>query len=267
MTPKSRVIKKILLALVLVYFVPAVALGAYKFLRPKTISSGAINYLLAWDTSGVKRDGKALVFQTNLGYSVRLEQGLINAYGLQLMSCPHTHSWLESLLAGLEVVSGVALAGHTQGQDPAALQANTIQNLLEPRATGFKAVVVHEPNYCQGYFVATRATPHSKNLNVNILGKSLFLRGTFSKNGIKKSFSISSENAFGDVHKLFNSSGVVHVGISADPIRVKFTQHLNGLFDNLEFESDSEFTRSMTVLRNFNNAISVTVLSGKVHPI
>jgi hypothetical protein len=267
MNQKSRLLKKILLALVLVYAVPAVGLAAYKFLRPKTISSGTIHYALAWDTSGVRRDGKVWVFQTNLGYTVKLEQGFINAYGVQLMACPHSHSWLESLLAGLEQASGVALAGHSQGQDPAALQENTIQNLLEPQSVRFKAVTVHEPNYCKGYFVATRATPNSKNLNAVMAGKSIFLQGTYSKNGITKPFNISSQNAFGDTHKLFNSSVEVHVGISSEPIRITFIQRLKGLFDNLEFESDSEFTRSMTVLRNFNSQIRVVVLSGKVHPI
>ncbi len=266
MNQKSRVIKKILLTLVLVYAVPAVALTAYKFLRPKTISSGELNYVLAWDSSGVKREGKAWVFGTNLGYTVRLTLGFINGYGLQLMSCPHSHSWLESLLAGLKVASGSVLAGHSQGQDPAALQINTIQNLLELQTANFTAVTVHEPNYCQGYFVATRATPNSKNLNAAMAGKSIFLRGTYTKNGVTKAFSLSSQNAFGDAHKLFDLNGQVHVGISAGPIRVKFTQHLKGLFDNLEFKTDSAFTRSMTVLRNFNNQISVGMLSGKVHP-
>ncbi len=267
MNPRLRQVKMILLVLLLVYAVPAAALGLYKLLRAKTISSGQVVYSLAWDTSGVQHEGKTWLFQTNLGYTVKLEQGFVNAYGVQLMSCPHTHSWLESLLASLEVASGIALAGHTKGQDPAALQTNTVENLLEPQASSFSTVVVHEPNFCQGYFVAVKTTPRSKNLNAVMTGKSLFLRGTYSKNGITKPFTISSENAFGDVHKLFGSSGAVHVGISFEPIRVKFTQGLKALFDDLEFQSDSEFSQSMTVLRNFNNQINVKVLSGKVHPI
>lgn len=262
---QSRQIKKIILVLVLIYAIPALTLGMYKLLRPKSLQSGQIIYSLAWDTSGVQRDKTAWVFKTNLMYTVKLEQGFLNAYGVQLMSCLHTHSWLERLLAGVEAASGVALAGHSPGQDLAALQANTVENLLQLQRSSFNAVTVHEPNYCKGYFVATKATPNSKNLNSNISGKSIFLRGTFSKNGIKSPFIISSENAFGDVHNLLSSSSKVHVGISAEPIRVEFIRQLKNLFDNLEFETDSDFNKGMTVLRNLNEHVSVNILSGKIH--
>jgi hypothetical protein len=262
-------VKMVLLVLLIVYAVPLAALGAYKLLKPT--SSGQIEYGLAWNTAGVQREQNAWVWTSNLGYTVRLERGFVNTYGLQLLSCPHSHSWWETLLSNLEPLSGTALAGHSPGQDPAAINSNRIESLLPPVHSSFPAVTVHEPNYCQGYLVAARATlssqsTSSKNVLASMNGKSIFLRGTFEKNGLKKPFVISSENAFGDAHALENPSGTVHATISEKPIRVEFVRSLRGLFDDLEFATDSAFDQGMTVLRNLNKHVRVRVVSGMVHP-
>lgn len=217
----------------------------------------------------MQRQQNAWVFVTNLGYTVRLEQGFVNTYGLQLLFCPHTHSWWETLLSNLETFSGVALAGHSPGQDPAAINSNQIESLTRPVKSSFPAVTVHEPNYGQGYLVAARATPPnqnsgSKNFTSSMNGKSIYLRGTFGKSGAQNPFVISSENAFGDAHELENLSGTVHAAISEKPIRAEFVRSLRGLFDDLKFTSDSAFDQGMTVLRNLNNHVRVRVTSGTV---
>ena len=69
---------------------------------------------------------------------------------------------LETLLTALEAASGLRWHVPTQGQDSAALQTNTVENLSQPQNSSFPSLTVYEPNYCRGYFVATRATPRSK---------------------------------------------------------------------------------------------------------
>ena len=64
------------------------------------------------------------------------------------------------------------------------------------------------------------------NLKLSITGKSIFLQGRFSKNGIQKPFTISSENAFGNMHDLLGSSGKIHVTIGSESIRVQFVRRL-----------------------------------------
>jgi hypothetical protein len=258
-----RRVKLILLCLVLVYAVPAVALAVYKLVKPKTVSSGQILYRLNWDTTRLNRDGTAWVFMTNRGFKIRLEQGLINAYGWQLISCPHSHSWLESLLSGIAQF-GMALAGHGAGRDAAELIGNQLESLVQPKNSSFAAVTVHEPNYCEGYFVMVKASLNRQNSVPSMAGKSIFLRGRYTKNGVSRSFVISSANAFGDAHKLMQGNSFVHAAISAVPIEVLFTRRLAGLLDDLDF-TETDFTKGMTVLRNLNNQTRVTVLSGLVH--
>jgi hypothetical protein len=247
-------IKKILLALVLVYALPVLALGIYKLLRPKTSQSGQVQYQLAWDTSGVKNG----IWQTNLGYTVRLEQGFVVSYGLQLMACPHSHSWLESLLAGL-ANSQNTLAGHPSTQDPTAQEIKQLESLTAPKTSSFAPLTVHEPNYCQGFYVVSKTKGQ-------LGGKSLYLRGTYQKNGKAKPFTIESDMAFGDLHPLVQAQKTVHVAIGAAPIRVKLLRRLSGLFDHLEFGSDTGFEHSMTVLKNLHQNTHVLVESGRVHP-
>ena len=115
-------------------------------------------------------------FVANPCSSYGSSKGFLNAYGVQLMFCPHTHSWLETLLTGLEAASGLCWQVCSQGQDLAALQTNTVENLLQPQNSSFPSLTVHEPNYCRGYFVATRATPRSK-FKVEHHGEKYFLAG------------------------------------------------------------------------------------------
>jgi hypothetical protein len=246
-------IKKIVLVLVLVYALPVLALGIYKLLRPKTIQSGQVQYQLAWDTSGVQNS----VWKTNLGYTVRLEQGFLVSYGVQLMACPHSHSWLETLLSGLGN-SQTALAGHPSAQDPAAQEIKQLESLTVPKSSSFAPSMVHEPNYCQGFYVVSKTV---KQLD----SKSLFLRGTYEKNGKTKAFTIESDTAFGDLHPLVQAQKTVHVTIGAAPIRITFLRRLSGLFDNLEFESGTALERSLTVLRNLHKNTRVLVESGQAH--
>ena len=80
---------------------------------------------------------------------------------------------LETLLTGLEAALGSRW--HVwQGQDLAALQTNTVENLSQPQNSSFPSLTVYEPTYCRGYFVATRATPRSK-FKVEHHGEKYFL--------------------------------------------------------------------------------------------
>jgi hypothetical protein len=246
-------IQKILLALVLVYVVPVAALGAYKLLRPKAVASGQVRYELAWDTRGTTNN----TWKTNLGYTVKLERGFVVSYGVQLMSCPHTHSWLESLFSAVQS-SQSALAGHGSSQDPAALEIKQLESLTQPKNSSFAAVTVHEPNYCQGFYVVAKAQGQ-------LSGKSLSLRGTVTKNNKTTPFVLESEHAFGDLHPLVQAGKTVHLALGADPIQVRYVRRLAGLFDDLEFASGTAFEHGMTVLRNLHKNTKIVVEGGQIH--
>lgn len=234
-----------------------VVIGA---LLPAGATSGSVAYALDWDTAGMTLDGEGSWTAVNdLGYQITVTDGALTIHSVTLVSCPHTHGLLGSLMSAFG--PGVAFAGHTGSEDPALLTLGINESLTDLQRVGLGSVTVHEPAHCQGH-IAWGATPRQ----IQDEGLStLSLEGTYLAPGasVETPFDFSTNVAWGTEADL-GGSNPVHLE-TGDPAEVTVVLSPGSLFDGVALEDLETQDAAYTLLRNLADGTTFTVTEGFAH--
>lgn len=210
---------------------------------PASSTVGSVAYTYAWAEPGerVQRHAGAWVFETDGGYRVELEEGVLVAYSSWLTPCA------KRQLGGALVLPwliSTARAGHSIMSNPTASRTPFVETLgdVEPRTVqaSFEPVVP-----CRIDTLVARGDKHTAPEDHTMKGTSLRLRGRWSRgDGPPRAFSIDTPIAHsGGVDLAAHDGGGSH-------LEVRITRTLDGLFDGIELENEPDARIARAVLAN-----------------
>lgn len=239
-------------------------------ITPARAISGDIHYQAAW-TWGKAMDtpGPGWQVTNDLGYLVTVEDGYLVSYSAELVECEQdTPSLLDQILGA--VGPGVALAGHQQGPNPAAITTSRVESLAEPASVDLGQVSVSLSYYCQGHYLLARATPDTAAMPTpGAVGTSLYLRGTYQvDDSAAVPFTIQTNLNWGGISDLSLADGSgapVHAEISREALQVTIERNLGELFDGVDFAGTSTTEQAKTILRTLTNGARFVITGGRTH--
>lgn len=135
-----------------------------------------VRYVLDWAGAPAAGWGGT----TAAGVEVKVEEGRLGSYTVELLPCPvEAAAWTPDLFGG------VAWAGHAMRLDPSAMRPGRSEALARPEATRVDPIGVPPATYCQvHYLVARPAKAHQGGLGTgDEAALSLVLRGTYRRPG------------------------------------------------------------------------------------
>lgn len=240
-------------------------------IAPARAISGDIHYQATWAWGrAVDTPGPGWQVTNDLGYLVTVEEGYLASYSTELVECARqdTPSLLEQILGAIN--PGVALAGHSQGPNPAAVAVSRVESLAEPASVDLGRVSVSYATYCQGHYLLARATPDAVNLPASdAIGTTLYLQGTYQLGDDEAvPFVIETNLAWGGMSDLYLADAPdqpIYAAISRDALQVTIERDLGTLFDGVDFATTDAEARAKTILRTFTSNARFIITGGKTH--
>jgi hypothetical protein len=209
------------------------------------VTETEINYQLEWDWQGVERHPEGgWVTTNNLGYTVHVQDGLINTVGVTLIPCPDEQVVLpQNWFVEWFGASG-ALAGHKpEGADQSYLEGMIMEGLRSPQDLTLTVAPISATTYCSGHYAFGPEAIFRDGPQVT-----LQIVGTYTASGASDlvPFAVDSDLAWGT---LFDIEPLI---TSDQPVQVTAIRSLSGMFADIDFldlspeESEKAFLRSLT---------------------
>jgi len=240
---------------------------------PDGVVLSAAVWTLAWDTSGAEfPEAGGLEVETDLGYRVHVDDGRILSHSVSFGPCDAATQARSDGPAGLFggpategqapgaratgglgwawrlVASGLsvrAAAAHTSDTDPSMIEASLVEDLTSPRetevSTGFAA-----SRYCRAHWLLARPmSPTSGPDDVEMANRSLYVTGTYERDGKVEPFVIDTWWPEGNLQDLAGVLGeeafsAARADGGARHAFVTVRRSLGTLFDGIDFEVASK---------------------------
>ena len=211
-------------------------------LVPKT--PGEVTYQLAWDLDGVSQheDGWSVV--SDLGITWRITRGYLVNFNLQLVPCEQA-SWL-----GIRP----AWAGHSGDDiDPSAVGVSWAEAIV-PLSPSTPPSQQASALYCKVHYLIARADSATHDLpgNVDLLGASLHLEGTWSRGGVDTPFTLRVTPATGVLPVLPEP-----IDAATDGAAIRVIRRPARWFDGLEPDADDDDGLGTALLNNLRLSVDI----------
>jgi len=234
------------------------------------IGPTTLEYSLTWDTSDLsKNENNEWEFTNNVGYPIRLGQGYLVTYSVQLVECPTEEStalkWFNRIL-GIRT----AYAGHPNPQDnPAAIYQSLGENLIEAESQPIGVVEVESSSYCQLHYLVAGATLETASLpdDINLLGTSVYLSGFYQSGDTEEwiPFTIHTPLANGVLNSLFEDFGnheaeeAMTLNTNGAHLLIETQRKLSGFFEDVNFTDMTSLEMERQILRGIVNNTQTAV--------
>ena len=229
-----------------------------------------LEYFLTWDTNDLsKNENGEWEFTNNRGYPIRLSQGYLITYSVQLVECPHEEStalkWFNRIL-GIRT----AHAGHPNPQDnPAAIYQSLGENLIDAESQSIGIVEVEPNSYCQLHYLVAGATLETTSLpdEINLLGTTVYLSGFYQSLDTEEwiPFKIHTPLANGVLNSLFEDfedheeEEPMTLNTNGDRLFIETQRKLSGFFEDVNFADMTSLEMERQILRGIVNNTKTAV--------
>ncbi len=222
----------------------------------------AATWNLGFNTEGIDfhADGGWSV-TTNLGYRVTIDTGNIVLHRVALIPCPteptETSSWL-----GVSIDSAFA---HEEESDPSSMETLAAADIIRPKTMEIGANAFAPVRYCQVYWLVARGMAGATAEDgLDISNRSVFLKGTWERGGVSGPLSVDTwwpGGVISDLKDLVkpNLFSTAAAESSVHFAWITITVPLGRLFDDIEFDGDSDAIVADSILDNLTMSADVTI--------
>lgn len=218
-------------------------------------TAGALDWTLAWDTTGVAYTDAGWSTETALGYTVEVTDGWLVTREVQLVPCPDEDTAARRILRALAPVQ-TAWAGHPDDdRDPSAVYG-LAESLADPSDTRLPAASTAGGPYCRAHYLAARADSDIEDLptDVDLDRVTLTLAGTWTHpDGSSGSFDVSTSLNTGTFIEL---DAEIAAG---DGVSVEVVRPLAALVDTIDFATADDDAISSAVLTALVDTVGLRV--------
>lgn len=222
----------------------------------------AATWTLGYDTEGVEFDSNGgFSVTTNLGYRVHVDAGHLVLHRVALVPCPSEPIETTSFF-GLSITSAFA---HEEETDPSSMETLAISDMVQPKANEIGANAFEPARYCQVYWLVARGMEGAvAKGGFDMSNRSVFFAGTWERGGASGPLLVDTwwpAGVFVNLQSIAEPN--VFEAAAAEP-SVHFTWigidvALGTIFDDIEFEVDSDAIIADTILDNIILDAKMTV--------
>ncbi len=227
-------------------------------------SAHAVYYELSWNDDGIieTHDNGSWTTETDLGYRVRVDSGMVVNYSAQLVECDEgavdicADEASASLWRQLGVGIPRAWAGHSSGEsDPSAVEETHAQSLTSHATLASGSALAQPAVYCRSHYLAGPLTDTTENKpdDDSLIGNTLWIDGSYTAPGSQEAipFSLATTSAYGAFDDLASENGdadVLQSGHASALVRI--SRPRGRMFDGIDFATTDLLDAGTVVLRN-----------------
>jgi len=224
---------------------------------PEGVVASRAPYAVSWNTEGVAMDaqGQGWSVQTALGYQVRLEQGHLVNYRVQLVPCEEESAqastgWSSVPMWPLLAISSVAVAGHDGQDDPSITLESVAESLAGPARVELETTEFPSRRYCQVHYLLARGEEETRSLpeSIDLVNRSLVLEGQVTGPAEMDPTPFVLETAW-PMGVLIDIPDTVVAGQDGE-LNVHLRRDLGGLFEGVDFDGMDADSQVWQVLHN-----------------
>ena len=197
---------------------------------------GFVDYFLHWQLKDIQAQSEGWSTESNLGYTVSVDNGWISNYRVTLAQCTATGS-----LNPLKLLVQSAHANDGGEIDLSESSEGVAENLSDFTNQKWTRRPLQAHPYCKLHHLMARAdeTIRMRPTDIDLNRITLLIEGSAEKDGVTMPFSLMSSFAHGSLHDL-NERLTLHGSktdlVGSERIQVVLERHPAKWFDDIDFQ-------------------------------